>query len=755
MAMQTMTLIATHLSDISDNVYAPYVRLEINPVEYPEYVNIEWLLYYCADDTYYPTNSFSSNYTIYIGDNEITGKFLIGEEGGERQIRHGNCIVYKDSSVFKDIELYLFFAFDGAMWHNPYTNSNEALDFVEAKNIISIPYIGFDPNDFELWTYEVFYNKNYGNYADYGSFIKVPGEDYQLSFEPTRKGYRFLGWDYFMGGEDVDFKYNDVFNVDENGTLYAIWEPLSTYTITYDTNGGSESPPSQEKIEGVMMTLSDIIPTKDGYKFMGWTKSFEDSIVYQPSEGFNEDGDTTLYAVWFPVSYTITYDANGGKGAPSNQKKYHGFNVTVMPYREQDNPYRTGYKFMGWSTTQNGNVEYLPNDSLTLNESITLYAVWEKSISNLQNIQLYRCDAEGNKQIDGTNIKVVFDYTRMDFVTDVVIGWRCDTDYEEYVLSNSIRMEDNSLFNNYLFWQHTIVIDRNFNNNKKYTFRVMVYDTGCEYNQEEGAYVVVEEATLSNVNYFMDFKPPTSTSEIGGVGIGKEAENDGVLDIGLKTRFLGGILYTDISNGTNFNTLTTPNSYAIINDGTKHGTCPISTDGTLFVEPVGTDGDVRQVVKSDSTTCEKYERYYKSAEDAWSQWRLTYSADFGRIYTNTTSVQITTGSIDKQAIGATITVPKGFYVVNGLANFATGTSSGNRNNQIRLYAITPSNPSKLITQERNYAAAANFLSMNISCIYEVTEDNTQLCITKSSSIVESSDASDSHRNTTITAIRIA
>ena len=86
----------------------------------------------------------------------------------------------------------------------------------------------------------------------------------------------------------------------------------------------------------------------------------------------------TMYAsktVTIPklASYTIKYNANGGSGAPGNQTKYYGKNLTISSTK----PTRTGYSFQGWSLTQNGSVYYTPGSTCGKNENLTLYAVWK------------------------------------------------------------------------------------------------------------------------------------------------------------------------------------------------------------------------------------------------------------------------------------------------------------------------------------------------------------------------------------------
>ena len=73
-------------------------------------------------------------------------------------------------------------------------------------------------------------------------------------------------------------------------------------------------------------------------------------------------------------SYYIGYDANGGTGAPTSQRKSYGEDIIL----HSEVPKRAGYTFLGWSTTADGAVEYLPGEEFDKNDSFTLYAVWEE-----------------------------------------------------------------------------------------------------------------------------------------------------------------------------------------------------------------------------------------------------------------------------------------------------------------------------------------------------------------------------------------
>ena len=81
---------------------------------------------------------------------------------------------------------------------------------------------------------------------------------------------------------------------------------------------------------------------------------------------------STSYTIPTLPSYTITYNANGGTGAPSNQTKYYGKNITVSTTK----PTLFGYTFVGWSTAKDDTVEYNSGSAFGLNANTTLYAVW-------------------------------------------------------------------------------------------------------------------------------------------------------------------------------------------------------------------------------------------------------------------------------------------------------------------------------------------------------------------------------------------
>ena len=165
----------------------------------------------------------------------------------------------------------------------------------------------------------------------------------------TRAGYTQVGWSTVDGGEKV-YGFEDIYTKNEALTLYPVWN-TNKYTITFDTNGGSEIAPITQDY-GTEITAPDN-PTRKGYTFKGWDKEIPETM---PAENI------TVKAQWEINQYTITFDTNGGSEiAPITQD--YGTEITAP-----DNPTRKGYTFKGWD-------KEIPKTMLA--ENITVKAQWE------------------------------------------------------------------------------------------------------------------------------------------------------------------------------------------------------------------------------------------------------------------------------------------------------------------------------------------------------------------------------------------
>jgi uncharacterized repeat protein (TIGR02543 family) len=130
---------------------------------------------------------------------------------------------------------------------------------------------------------------------------------------------------------------------------------LPSYTVSYNANGGSGAPGSQTKWYDQNLTLSNTRPSRTGYSFLRWnTNTSNTGTAYNPGATYSSNSNLALYAIWSPNTYTVSYNANGGSGAPGNQTKTYGVDLTLS----STIPTRSGYNFLGWATSSGGSVAY-------------------------------------------------------------------------------------------------------------------------------------------------------------------------------------------------------------------------------------------------------------------------------------------------------------------------------------------------------------------------------------------------------------
>ena len=155
----------------------------------------------------------------------------------------------------------------------------------------------------------------------------------------------------------------------------------SSYSVSYDANGGENAPDVQYKIHDEALVLSKQKPTKEGCRFAGWGLAPDSmTAAYQPGASYKENKTIVLYALWstYEIEFgehtpIITFNANGGVGAPSPSIKEKG--VPFMIPAEE--PTKEGYIFSGWGVhTTDIAPTYLPGDLYIDEASITLYALW-------------------------------------------------------------------------------------------------------------------------------------------------------------------------------------------------------------------------------------------------------------------------------------------------------------------------------------------------------------------------------------------
>ena len=145
----------------------------------------------------------------------------------------------------------------------------------------------------------------------------------------------------------------------------AIGESPATYTVTFNSNGGTEIAP-KEVVSGLKIGEPSI-PTKKGFTFDGW---YEEATLNTKFD-FNTPitSNRTLYANWIENKYTLTFDANGGSGTMTPVTDLTG--EYTLPANEFTAP--SGKQFKGWSLTTDGAIV----TKVDMTENRTVYAIWE------------------------------------------------------------------------------------------------------------------------------------------------------------------------------------------------------------------------------------------------------------------------------------------------------------------------------------------------------------------------------------------
>ena len=347
--------------------------------------------------------------------------------------------------------------------------------------------------------------------------------------------------------------YSDTVTVSTSYTIPV----LDSYTIYYVANGGSGAPSAQVKYYGINAIISSVVPTRNGYSFQGWSTSSSGSTVdYRPGNAFGLNANTNLYAVWKANTYTVSYNANGGSGAPSNQTKTHDVTLTLS----STIPTRANYNFVGWGTSPTAtSSSYSAGGSYTSNASITLYAVWQLgySLPRITNLSVVRCTSDGTASDTGTYAKVSFNWATDKSVSSITVN----TNSVTTTLSASGTSGTSS----------AVVGSGNLSTEKTYSVLVTVSDSSGSSSRT---------ITLPGTKYSIDF-----LSGGKGVAILKPAEREG-FDVGSDMYVNGVKVEGDALQLKGINTISNP-SDDTVNNWTAQGTSAhfYETAGCLLDQP--------------------------------------------------------------------------------------------------------------------------------------------------------------------------
>jgi len=202
----------------------------------------------------------------------------------------------------------------------------------------------------------------------------------------VKTGAAFSGWNSKSDGTGITYPAQSALVVGSASvTLYAIWNPITTYTITYNANGGTGAPTDttayQTGATATVMGPGSL--ARSGYTFGGWNTTSGGTGITYPAQSalIIGSGSVTLYAIWTPVTtYAVTYNANGATGGtvPVDSNSYQS-GVTATVLGNSGILVNGVLTFSGWNTLANGTgTTYSAQSALVLGTtSVTLYAIWK------------------------------------------------------------------------------------------------------------------------------------------------------------------------------------------------------------------------------------------------------------------------------------------------------------------------------------------------------------------------------------------
>lgn len=213
------------------------------------------------------------------------------------------------------------------------------------------------------------------------------GDSHTLPIDAgSRLGYHISTWNTRADGKGKSYTAGKPIKnlTSKDGaaiTLYGRWT-VNSYTVVFHSNGTTAKDRRQTFTYGKTAALSANGFGRTGYVFSGWSEAPEGEAVYGNKQRVTsltaeQGGIVDLYAQWTPISYKVSFKANGASGTMDT--------VTYTYDRPQELSEMTfdrpGFTFLGWSTSTSGKVLYqdsqeVKNLTATQGRTVTLYARW-------------------------------------------------------------------------------------------------------------------------------------------------------------------------------------------------------------------------------------------------------------------------------------------------------------------------------------------------------------------------------------------
>ena len=171
----------------------------------------------------------------------------------------------------------------------------------------------------------------YGYNYNGGSYASFTGNDGPVAKIVVSVPDNFTAGDYEVELKNISLSNASGQSLSVNETFTFKWSIIDTFTITFDSNGGT-SVESITQDNGTVIT-PPANPTREGYTFIGWEPALPETMPI---------GGLAVKAQWVINKYTLTYVIDGQEYSKSEVE----YNATIT---QLDDPVREGYTFSGWS----------------------------------------------------------------------------------------------------------------------------------------------------------------------------------------------------------------------------------------------------------------------------------------------------------------------------------------------------------------------------------------------------------------------
>ena len=338
--------------------------------------------YYYANGTGVGTYDIAGNTTLYAKWTADTYDVVLNAQGGSG----GSTVTVTFDSGMPVIPApdkpgYLFAGYfdakngGGKKYYNADCSSARTYDRAEGITLYAL----WTPITYNIQLYDRGENVGTLNDVVYGR-LRLPSAE---SLGITYPNYNFVGWNIYdeqnwaMYTADRNYTVGLATEQGKTAYIYAAWLEKDKYTVTYDANGGEGAPSAIVVHTDETVNLSDIVPIRNNYTFVGWSESSDSTAAeYQPGDRFTMGNSlVTLFAVW-TKNPELVYNANGGIFNTYAGASYPraGSLVTLTSAV----PQKTGFVFRGWAESATATVADIVSAPYTMPDHDTvLYAVYE------------------------------------------------------------------------------------------------------------------------------------------------------------------------------------------------------------------------------------------------------------------------------------------------------------------------------------------------------------------------------------------